>query len=96
MRKVMPFDLLAAILRLGKKYEIDYLCEEGLKRLRHEFPDTLEKWVQNTSRKNNSPIEPDKEKDVIHLCNELSIPSCLPVAYVVFVTRRKLASSSSF
>ena len=96
MRKIMPFDLLAAILRLGKKYEIDYLCEEGLKRLRRNFPNALEKWVQNTSRKNQFRIESDKEKDIIRLCYELSISSCLPLAYMVFVTKHKLASSSSF
>jgi len=41
---LMPIDLLTAILRLGKKYEIGSLCDEGLKRLWLEFPNTLEQW----------------------------------------------------
>jgi hypothetical protein len=76
MRKKMPFDHIAAILRLGKKYEIDHLCDEGLKRLRPEYPNTLEQW--NTSCDAHSSIEPHDELDVLQLCYQLSISSCLP------------------
>ena len=93
MRSLRPTDLLAAILRLGKKYEIDYLYDEGLERLRLEFPKTLEQW--NTSSQQYSHIDDDGEvHKIIQLCYEFSIPSCLPCAYMVFVTQCELASSS--
>ena len=93
MRSLMLTDLLAAILPLGKKYEIDYLYDEGLERLRLEFPKTLEQW--NTSSQQYSHIEDGGEvHKIIQLCYEFSILSCLPCAYVVFVTQCELASSS--
>ena len=94
MRKSMPIDLLAAILRLGKKYEIDYLCDEGLKRLRLDLPNTLEQW--NTSYETYSHICVVEDQKILQLCYELSISSCLPTAYLVFVTNYKLVSSSSY
>jgi hypothetical protein len=91
----MPIDLLVAILRLGKKYEIDYLRDEGLKRLRLDFPNTLEQW--NTSSQEYSHIDPDMQgHDILQLCCELSISSCLPTAYLVFIKGYQLASSSSY
>lgn len=95
MRKQMPIDLLAAILRLGKKYEIDYLRDEGLKRLRLDFPKTLEQW--NTSSQAYFHIFDDGEDyNIVQLCDELSISSCLPSAYMLFVTGCTLASSRSY
>ncbi|KIM44191.1 hypothetical protein M413DRAFT_443222 [Hebeloma cylindrosporum] len=93
MLGLMPVDLVVAIIRLGKKYEIDYLCDEGLKRLRVEFPNTLEKW--DTSCHDYSQIKFDGQWEiskVLQLCCELSIPSCLPTAYLLFVTRCELES----
>jgi len=91
----MPIDLLAAILRLGKKYDIGYLCDEGLKRLRLEFPNTLEQW--NTSSQHYSHLGDDvKPHNILQLCHELSISSCLPTAYLLFATGHTLASSSSY
>ena len=76
MRKKMSIDHLAAILRLGKKYEIDHLCDEGLKRLRLEYPKTLEQW--NTSYNAHSSVEVHDTIDILQLCYELSISTCLP------------------
>lgn len=44
MREPMTYSQLAAILRLGKKYEMDYIWNEGLRRLRTDFPTTLDDW----------------------------------------------------
>ena len=44
MQDLMPIDFLTTIICLGKKYEINYLCNEGLKRLWLDFPNTLEQW----------------------------------------------------
>jgi len=96
MRDSMPIAPLAAILRLGKKYEIDYLCEEGLRRLRLDLPNTLKQW--NTSSQGYWHVVHHTEEyhNILHLCYELSISSCLPTAYLLFVTGRPLASSSSY
>ena len=40
----MPFPLLTAILRIGKKYQIEHFQAEGLERLRSEFPRDLDAW----------------------------------------------------
>jgi len=89
----MSFDFLAAILRLGKKYQIDYLCDEGLKRLRRDFPKTLDQWNASPAYSNLS--DDVKDHDILQLCHEISMSSCLPTAYMIFVTERTLASSSS-
>ncbi|KDR67623.1 hypothetical protein GALMADRAFT_257849 [Galerina marginata CBS 339.88] len=84
MRALMSFEHLAAILRLGKKYEIDHLRDEGLRRLRREFPMTLKLW--------DEAIEKDMEisrslfccEDIINLAHELSIHTVLPAAYTLY------------
>ena len=96
MREKMSVDFLGAILRLGKKYDIEYLCEEGLKRLRLEFPTTLEKW--HTCYWEYTAIDPCVGSRkvaiaILGLCHELSIPRCLPVAYFLVVTSFTQVSS---
>ena len=97
MRELMPANFLAAILRLGKKCEIDYLYDEGLKRLglRLDFPNTLEQW-NNSSEGFSHIVENGEYHDILLLCYEFSILSCLPTAYLLFVTTYPLASSSSY
>ncbi|KIM44192.1 hypothetical protein M413DRAFT_376539 [Hebeloma cylindrosporum] len=89
MRKRMPMDLLTAILRFGKKYEIDHLCKEGLERLPFDFANTLQKWDMS--------FDEDPQTDyslqvhnVLQLGCELSILSCLPTAYLMFVAHSNL------
>jgi len=97
MRATMSVDFLSAILRLGKKYDIGYLCEEGLKLLRLEFPTTLEIWHAcsgGDTRINPGVGTTSVVMTVIGLSHELSIPRCLPVAYFRFVTSNTLVSSS--
>ncbi|KAH9479728.1 hypothetical protein JR316_0008323 [Psilocybe cubensis] len=52
LRDQMDIEYISAILRLGKKYDIEYLKEEGLRRLQSEFPLTLEDWDCRNERKN--------------------------------------------
>lgn len=40
--KPLPINVIAAFLRLGKKYEIELLHADALKRLHYEYPSTLE------------------------------------------------------
>jgi hypothetical protein len=93
MRATMSVEFMGAILRLGKKYDIGYLCEEGLKRLRLHFPATLERWQDDSGLyKLNIMLGANMEIGIIDLAHELSIPSCLPIAYFLFVTSYKLVS----
>jgi hypothetical protein len=96
MREKMSIDHLAAILRLGKKYEIDYLRDEGLKRLRFDFPKTLEQWNTSSEAYFDIVLDDGQDYKIVQLCDELSISSCLPIAHTLFVTRCTLASSRSF
>ena len=91
MRAKMSVEFLGAILRLGKKYDIEYLCEEGLERLRFEFPTTLEKWHACFGK--YTLIKPCAAITILGLCDELSIPRCLPVAYFLTATNHSLVIS---
>lgn len=86
----MDIEFLSAILRLGKKYEIDYLKEEGLRRLRSEFPLTLEGWDRRNERKNEgckiiNINDADIVIEVINLAHELSVETVLPASYLLCV-----------
>ncbi|KIM44193.1 hypothetical protein M413DRAFT_376605 [Hebeloma cylindrosporum] len=69
MRDLMPIDFLSAILRLGKKYEIDYICNEGLSRLRFDFPNTLEKWDVPFDEHCKTDYD-GREHNLLQLCYE--------------------------
>ncbi|KDR67627.1 hypothetical protein GALMADRAFT_79593 [Galerina marginata CBS 339.88] len=86
MRELLPYHQLASILRFGKKYEIDYLRDEGLKRLRLEFPTTLELWDNSYNQCLHIMGSPTIYYDVINLAHELSIQSSLPTMYVGLIS----------
>jgi hypothetical protein len=46
----LTLSTIAAFLRLGHKYEMEFLCAEATTRLAYEFPSTLQRWdaVQNS------------------------------------------------
>ena len=46
----LTLSTIAAFLRLGHKYDMDFLCAEATTRLAHEFPSTLQRWddVENS------------------------------------------------
>jgi hypothetical protein len=93
MREKMSVDFLGAILRLGKKYDIGYLCEEGLRRLRLEFPTTLEQWYICYRECIHIESYSKVAMTILGLCYELSIHRCLPVAYFLAATSYTLVSS---
>ncbi|KDR67625.1 hypothetical protein GALMADRAFT_257854 [Galerina marginata CBS 339.88] len=84
MRKLTPFRRLAAILRLGKKYEIDYLRDEGLQRLRLKFPSSLDLWDESYYDCLYTVSE-TLRYDAINLAHELSIQTILPALYAAVV-----------
>ena len=89
----MPFPLLAAILRTGKKYQIGHLQNEGLHRLRKEFPTDFANW--NESWADVVAIESVSEnlEGIINLAHELSVQSILPALYLTYLSGVKMVSA---
>ncbi|TEB27368.1 hypothetical protein FA13DRAFT_1736503 [Coprinellus micaceus] len=78
---------LAAMIRLGRKYEISYLRDEGLARLKREFPTTLEEYdrlpeeyLSFTYPETQCGLDPIV--DIIKLAHECNIQSILPALYL--------------
>lgn len=70
--------VIISFLRLGKKYEIEVLLSEGLRRFSYECPATLDEFDQ---MEDGAMIENGIILDYINLAHELDLPSALPVAY---------------
>ncbi|CAA7258930.1 unnamed protein product [Cyclocybe aegerita] len=89
LRQKMHFSQLSAFLRLGKKYEIEYLQNEALKLLRLDFPATLDaydKTFAGDQVKYDFPRECGPFTPVILLALDHSIPSVLLSAYLTYVS----------
>ncbi|PPQ66246.1 hypothetical protein CVT26_010947 [Gymnopilus dilepis] len=85
--KPMTVIRISTLLRLGKKYEIDFFVQEALQRLCFDHPTTLAAWESVSAHGFYVRIGPvdNLAKDmvtIINLANEHSIPSILPAAYL--------------
>lgn len=78
---MIPFPILAAMLRLGKKYEIDYLRDEALTRLTSEFPRTLKEMQLLPPEYSYIKHQKGILYDIINLARETAVYSILPVAF---------------
>lgn len=81
MRQALPFPVIAALLRLGKKYEFDHLRDVALLRLTSEFPTQLEEWDTLPDRFTHIVDRKGLLFDVISLAIECGVQSILPTAY---------------
>ncbi|KAF8896732.1 hypothetical protein CPB84DRAFT_1963064 [Gymnopilus junonius] len=94
--KPMRLVHVSALLRLGKKYEIDFFVEQALKCLRVDHPTSLVDWEsiafpdRYKKIESNGDDENDDMEDIIALANEHSVPSILPVAYLRLVLQYPL------
>ena len=84
----LPLPILAAFLRLGRKYDIQQLQAEALRRLTFEFPSTLEEF----DRLDTAYTLIDCGVDtfllaVIHIARESDCLSVLPTALFQFCER---------
>ncbi|PPR05802.1 hypothetical protein CVT26_010152 [Gymnopilus dilepis] len=83
-RKRLPISHISILLRLGKKYEIDYLVEEARKRLLADHPAKLSEWDGMLPRQykeiEQGNVDPCIE--VIVLGHEQGLESILPSAYL--------------
>lgn len=89
--KVPHFSVVAAMIRLGRKYEIDFMKDEALSRLKREFPTTLEEFddVDRTGWTHFTfPTDTVHDREckklyaMIRFAYECNIRSILPSLYV--------------
>lgn len=96
----LPLPIIAAFLRLGRKYDIQQLHSEALKRLTFEFPSTLEEYdcsIENYTFIDDSDIDRSNLLlAVIHLARETDNLSVLPAALYNFCFYYKIRAMIDF
>ncbi|KAF7974976.1 hypothetical protein HWV62_10719 [Athelia sp. TMB] len=79
--EALPISVVAAFLRLGRKYDIETLRADALKRLFYEIPSDFDSFQ---ARKTSSMIfdtdKPCGEIDMLNLVKEQNLLSALPLA----------------
>ncbi|KAJ3548712.1 hypothetical protein NMY22_g1152 [Coprinellus aureogranulatus] len=84
-REAIEFNVLAAMIRMGRKYEIDYLRDEALVRLTMEFPTTLAEWDKLPHYYTQIVHQNGILFDIINLAQQSDIKSILPAAYYLCI-----------
>ncbi|KDQ59527.1 hypothetical protein JAAARDRAFT_174906 [Jaapia argillacea MUCL 33604] len=90
---LQSFTTVRAFLRMGKKYSIDFLWEDGLRRLQSDFPPTLQCYEGAISDWITIEHQPGITYDVISLCGEIGVLSCLPFALYVCASENNFQNS---
>jgi len=90
LEKSSSFSFVSALLRLGKKYDIEYQYQDALGYLQTEFPSDLDKFLE--LKEESSVIgKPGLLYDYINLALETDTPSILPTAFLL--CQREMACS---
>ncbi|KAF7315146.1 BTB domain-containing protein [Mycena indigotica] len=77
----LPFAVVAALIRLGRKYDFSDLFKAGVRRLTRDYPSTVEDFdCQDTAKASILPYH-GLHVDVLALARENNILSVLPVAF---------------
>jgi len=78
----IPFPKIAAMMRLGKKYEFNTMYKEALRRLRADFPSDAYSWRTNIHGNIDQYFIETRGSlfDAVNLAVELNIQSVLPMA----------------
>ena len=74
----LSFTVVSAFLRLGRKYEIEHLQSEALRRLRKDHPSNLRAYDKLSQKTTCVVGYRGKAADVIRLAHETNIYSILP------------------
>jgi hypothetical protein len=90
----LPLKVIAAFLRLGKKYEIAQLRLEATSRLSYEFPSMLDKWDDVHSAYVMIEYHPGLGYDIVKLARELGLCAILPA--VLFAVSESLDLDSAY
>ncbi|KAJ3528885.1 hypothetical protein NMY22_g9228 [Coprinellus aureogranulatus] len=89
--KKPQFASISAMIRIGKKYEMYYLRDEGLARLKRQFPTTLQEYDEFSGTRADSALRQshrvrisrlDELFHIINLATECSMQSILPTLYL--------------
>ncbi|KAJ7171026.1 hypothetical protein C8R46DRAFT_1175624 [Mycena filopes] len=77
----LPFEVVAALLRLGLKYSISMAKENALWRIHHEFPALLDLWdqVEAGIRMQKIRYQPGLLLDMLSLAYEGGVSSSVPI-----------------
>ncbi|CAA7261819.1 unnamed protein product [Cyclocybe aegerita] len=78
--KLPTLTQIMAMLRLGRKYDVDFLYQEALRRLQFEFPSTLAAFNPGQPVYKQFSWQPGALFDVVTLAQEMRIHSILPAA----------------
>ncbi|KAJ6471089.1 hypothetical protein C8R47DRAFT_1147835 [Mycena vitilis] len=80
-----PFGVVAAFLRLGRKYELHAAYDSARARLTTVFPSSLETYTTATCTKHIAcTTRKDIVRDTIVLCRELDLLEPVPIAFWYF------------
>jgi len=82
----MPISLIAVMLRLGKKYDMEHFFDEAVARLQYEFPRNLSDWDKISGQSSSKIVESGDVAmlDIIILAREAGLQSVLPLACYLF------------
>lgn len=94
----LPLPIVSAMLRLGRKYEIEFLQEDAVNRLSTAFPSNLEEYVSLQKNPSNSLIEFEEDfltayLKVISLACSHDLQKILASAYFMLLSSPKLDST---
>ncbi|KAF8217101.1 hypothetical protein K438DRAFT_1953963 [Mycena galopus ATCC 62051] len=87
-QQTLPLQVVGAFVRLGRKYDFNYLLDSAVARLISEFPPTLEKFDAERTRV-AVPTFAD-HLDAVTLIRQNNILSALPSAYFFAVMANSL------
>ncbi|CAA7266067.1 unnamed protein product [Cyclocybe aegerita] len=89
----ISFPIVAAMIRLGHKYQLDYLRDMAVNILKSEYPSTLELWDEGFDR--ISRTCDDSYADIVSLASEFSLNTIRPCVYLMYVTKTSLSAVMS-
>ncbi|KAJ7183258.1 hypothetical protein C8R46DRAFT_883890 [Mycena filopes] len=79
-----PFEVVAMMLRLGRKYEIAILEDDAIARMHTEFPTTVHEWELRIIKKGLGTIHeyPGVYVDLLNLAYDEGVFTCIPMLAV--------------
>ncbi|KAJ7650829.1 hypothetical protein FB45DRAFT_780081 [Roridomyces roridus] len=69
-----PFEVVACMLRLGRKYEIDQFKDDAVSRIRQAFPNRPEPWGEVSKIEDRAGLV----LDLLNLAYETGLNTCIP------------------
>jgi hypothetical protein len=86
LHQIQPFPLLAAMIRLGHKYEALHIRDAAVASLQAEYPQNLTDWSEGDSYcRIADTFGPGLEFDVFNLAQEHRLLTVLPSMYLEII-----------